>query len=211
MALVITCMEKYELTSSCVEQLKYIPQGDRVEETFGWQPGIWGAWFIAAACVFVPHGDKSLRDVLWMIFVPSTVLGMGLIGYEIWRRRNRTVLVKNGEHISVFRKGLLDLTLAPDSIARIKADFHTTLMIGVPLGVCAVLFMAIGITNILRDEVQSADNLLILFLGIVCVASLASAAWTRFYCIHLRLPIKGSKWTEESVLLHSSRLKKLFT
>jgi hypothetical protein len=203
-------MEKYQLTSSSVEQLKYIPKRDMVAETFGWQPGIWGALFIATACVFVPHGDKSLHDALWLIFGPSALLGLVLIGYEIWRRRNRTVLVKNGESISVFRKGLLDLTLAPIEITRIKTDFHTTLMIGVPLGVCTVLFAAIGIANILRNEVQSNDNMLILFLGLVCGASLASAAWTNFFCSHLRVPIKGSKWKEESVLVKSSRLKELF-
>lgn len=200
-----------ELPSSHLEQLIYVAERHRVTETFGWQPGIWGVLFIVAACVYLPYVNELSSDIIsWLIFGSLAVLGIGLTGYEIWRRRNRTVLVKNGRHILVFRKGRLDLTLAANQITLIKADFHTMIMIGVCMALCTVLFTAIAFTGILRDAVVSTDSLLILFWGIVCGASLASASWTRFYCRHLRVPILGSKWTEESVLVLSSRLKELF-
>jgi hypothetical protein len=41
-------------------------------------------------------------------------------------------------------------------------------------------------------------------------AFLASALWTTFVCAHLRLPVKGSIWTEE-ILIPSSALKKVFS
>lgn len=199
-----------ERTTSRTGQLIYVPERHKVVETFGWQPGIWGALFIAAACVFVPNGDDSSNAVVWMIFAPSAALGLSLTGYEIWRRRNRTVLVKEGGSISVFRKGRLDLTLAPNEMTRVQADLITLLKIGVPLGVCGALFTAVGIVGLLRDKTGDTENLLILFLGLVCWASLVSAAWTRFSCCHLRVPVKGSRWSEESVLIPSSRLKELF-
>jgi hypothetical protein len=200
-----------ELPSSHLEKLIYVPERHRVAETFGWQPGIWGVFFIVATCVYMPFVNDSASDhISWLFFGSLAVLGLGLTGYEIWRRRNRTVLVKDGEYILVFRKGRLDLTLARSKITRIKADFHTMLWIGAPMAVCAALLTAVGITSILRDKTGSTDGLLILFWGIVCWVSLASAAWTRFYTCHLRVPVRGSKWTEESVLIPSYRFKELF-
>jgi len=192
--------------------LNYVPGHRRVPETFGWQPGAWGGLFIVfAVVVLLPYGDNPPAEFPWFIFGSAAVPGLFLTGYELWRRTNRTVLVRDGGHILVFRKGRLDLTLAPDSISRIKADFHTTLMIGACLGLCTLLLMAVGATCAFKDKAESIDCLFILFAGLVCGVSLVSAAWTRFRCCHLRVPVKGSKWTEESVLIPSSRVNELFT
>jgi hypothetical protein len=119
--------------------------------------------------------------------------------------------VREGANIKVFRKGRLDLTLTAGEIAIVNADIVTMLKIGTPLGLCAALFTAIGMTGILRDSVVLADDLIILSLGLACGASLASAAWTRFSCAHLRVPVRGSRWLEEeTVLVPASRLEELF-
>lgn len=192
--------------------LNYVPDHQRVPETFGWQPGAWGALFIVfAVVVLLPDTDNQTAEFPWLIFVSAAVPGLVLTGYEFWRRSNRTVLVRDGGQILVFRRGRLDLTLAPDSIARIKADSHTMLTIGACLGLCTLLLMAVGVTCAFKDKAGHIDCLFILFAGLVCGVSLVSAAWTRFYCSHLRVPIKGSKWTEESVLIPASRYKELFT
>ncbi len=173
------------------------------------EPGGLYLSFLPSLC-FCLYADNPPAEFPWLIFGSAAVPGLVLTGYEFWRRRNRTVLVKDGGHILVFRKGRLDLTLAPDSIARIKADSHTTLTIGACLGLCTLLLMAVGVTCVFKDKTENIDCLFILFAGLVCGASLVSAAWTRFCCCHLRVPIKGSKWTEESVLISSSRVKELF-
>jgi hypothetical protein len=199
------------VTSSRTEQLMHIPERQKVVETLGWQPGIWGGFFIVEACLFSLACKWPLTALEWEILGVSTALGLVLVGYEVWRRRNRTVLVRDGKHIAVFRKGLLDLTLAPNEITRVKAGLVIMLEIGVPLGACAIIFATIGITGLLRDKAVTADNLMILFLGLACGASLASAVWTRFSCAHLWVPIKGSRWlAKETVLVPSSRLKELF-
>lgn len=100
--------------------------------------------------------------------------------------------MKDGEHLAVFRKGRLDLTFAPSEITRVKAGIVIMLKIGIPLAACAAGFTAIGIMLILQDKAMNVDNLIILCLGLTCGASLASAAWTRFSCAHLRVLFKGS-------------------
>lgn len=190
------------LTSSCIEQLSYVPERYQVVETFRWQPGIWGVLFIFVACVLVLTSTWPLTAIIWEISVPSAALGFVLVSYEFWRRKNPTVLVKDGELIAVFRKGHLDLTLAPCEIKHMKAGLDIMIKIGIPLGACAVAFIFVGV--LCKDPITMA-------LGLACGASLASAAWTRFSCAHLRVHIKDSRWlAEETVLIPSSRLKELF-
>jgi hypothetical protein len=198
------------LTSSRLEQLINAPERHKVVETLGWQFGIWGVFLIFVACMLVLPNLPSTA-IEWEISGASAVLGLGFVGYEVWRRRNRTVLVKDGEHILVFRKGHLDLTLALGEITRVRAGLMIMLRIRIPLAACAATFSAIGIMGILRDNAVNADNMCIRCLGFACGASLASAAWTRFSRAHLRVPIKGSRWwAEETVLIPSSHLKELF-
>ena len=200
------------LTSSRIEQLIYTPERYEVVETLGWQPGIWGALFIVVAFLFAFPAKSFLSAIELVISGASAVLGLCLTGYEVHRRRNRTVLVRDSESIAVFRKGRLDMTLASGEIIIVKAGPVIMLKIGIPLGVCAAAFAAIGIIGILRDKAVNADNLIILSLGLACGASLASAAWTRFSFAHLRVPVKGSRWlAEETVLVPNSRLKELFS
>jgi len=197
-------------TASGTEGLAHVPERCRVAETLGWQPGIWGVLFLLVACVFGLGGKGPTTAVEWAISGSSAALGLGLTGYEAWRRRNRTVLVKDGERIAVFRKGRLDLVIDPGEVTLVKAELFVMLRVGVPLGLAAVLFTSIGIVSVMRDE-PVTDGLVILSLGVACWASLASAAWTRSACRHLRVPIKGSRWlAEETVLVPRSRMKELF-
>lgn len=195
-------------TPSIPEQLAHVPERFRVAETFGWQPGIWGAFFLIVACCFAESASSSPAAGYLPVMLPSAALGLGLAGYEIWRHKNRTVLVMDGGRIAVFRKGRLDLVLEPDRITRVKADFVTMIKIGVPLSLVAVLFTFLGIDFITRGKAV-IDGLMVLSLAMACWGSMASAAWTRFRCAHLRIPIKGSKWTEESVLVPLSMIKDL--
>jgi hypothetical protein len=194
-----------------MEQLIQCPERHKVVETLGWQPGIWGTFFIAAACLLILPARRPLISLEWQMAGGSALIGVILVAYELRRRRNRTVLVREGANIKVFRKGRLDLTLTPGEITIVNADIVTMLKIGLPLGLSAALFSAIGITGILKSGALTVDDLIILCLGLACGASLASAAWTRFTCSHLRVPIKGSRWlVEETILVPASRLKELF-
>jgi hypothetical protein len=120
--------------------------------------------------------------------------------------------VKDGEQIALYRKGRLDLILAPGEIILVKAGLDIILEAGVGLGAYALLFTVIGIMEFFRNTQGSiVDSLLILLPGLTCGASLVSAAWTRFACAHLLVPIKnGRLMVEEKVLLPISRIQELF-
>jgi hypothetical protein len=48
-------------------------------------------------------------------------------------------------------------------------------------------------------------------MGLTCWASLASAAWIRYSCRHLRVPVKGSSLlAEETVRVDPVRLREVF-
>jgi hypothetical protein len=191
--------------------LFHIPEQDKFVETFGWQPGIWGGFCLVSAILFaIPAQSPFLPLALW-ITAGAAFAGFCLTGYEVRRRRNRTVLVIDSGKIAVYRHGALDLVLELAEVTVVRADLVTMVKIGVPLAIAALLFAAIGVIGLLRDEAAVIDNLIILSLGLACFGSLASAAWTRFRCAHLRVPLKGSRWmAEETVLIPVSRLPELF-
>jgi len=194
-----------------VDQLFHVSAHDKFTEIFGWQPAIWGALFFVVAGLMALTAAMPPLPLEGMISGGSAAVGLCLAGYEVHRRRNRSVLVKDVGNIAVYRKGCLDLVLDPDEISVVKANLVSMLNIGLPLGLCAAMFTFVGLLGLLRDEAAVADNLMILSLGVACGASLASAAWTRFRYAHLRVPVKGSRWlAEETVMISSSRLKELF-
>lgn len=192
-------------------ELLLTPDHRKVVETLGLQPGIWGALFLAVACAFAFHGSGPSGREAWIWVAIPGALGLALAGYEVWRRGNRTVLVRMGERIAVYRRGHFDLMVAPAEIATEKMPLHVMLKIGVPLGLAGVIFSAIGIVELSRRRSWAIDDLLILYMGLTCWASLASALWIRFSCRNLRVPIKGSRWlAEETVLVDPSRLREVF-
>lgn len=193
------------------EELIHIPEHHKVTETLGWQPGIWGAFFLVVGCLFAFECKWPLKILEWEIIGILAVPGFVLVGYEIWRRRNRTVLVKESGRILVFRKGGLDITVAPEEVRREEADLSVMLKIAIPLGLCMIGFTAIGIIDLIRERAADAGTLSMLSLGITCGLSLASAVWTRYFRCNLRVPVRGSKWlAEETVLVTPAQLKELF-
>jgi hypothetical protein len=193
------------------DRIELVPEHARVVEALGGQCGIWGALFIAVACLMAVPGDEPWNLIEWVITGSSAVLGLCLTGYEVWRRRNRTVLVRDGEHIAVFRKGSLDLILTPGEFTLAKPELALILKIAICLGTAAALFTAIGIVGLVRDHGGAFDDVIILLLGLTSGFSLAAAARTCFFFSDVRTPIKNNRWlAEETVLIPSRRLKELF-
>lgn len=195
------------------DRIEHVPEHQKFIETLGGQWGIWGSFFIFLALLIMAPWKGPPLPMQWQISGISGAIGLCLAGYEIWRRRNRTVLVKAGEQIAVYRKGCLDLILAPSEIILVKAGLQIILEVGVGLGAFAVLFTAIGIMEFFKNMQGSiVDSLLIMLPGLTCRASLVSAARTMFTCAHLRVPIKN-RWlmAEETVLLPTSGMQELFS
>jgi len=194
------------------DRIENVPEHQKFVKTFGWQWGIWGSFFIFLAFLIMAPWKGPPLTMQWEITGITGTIGLCLAGYEIWRRRNRTVLVKDGEQIAVYRKGRLDLIVAPSEIIIVKAGLQIILQVGVGLGAFAVIFTVIGVMEFFRNmQGNIVDSLLIMLPGLTCGASLVSAAWTRFACAHLRVPIKNRRlMVKETVLLPISRMQELF-
>ena len=195
-------------------QLNDVPEYQKVVEIRGCHQGIWGALCLITACLFPPVSlYDPLAVELIIAWAACAVLGLSLAGYEVWRRHNRTALVRKGGHIAVYRKGHFDMVLAPADIKLVKAGIHTIMHLGAYLATATIFFVALAVMLYsagITDNKGAEAIIVILGIGLACGASLASAAWTRFACYHLRVPVSGSKWREEAVLVKSSRLKELF-
>lgn len=166
-------------------------------------------FFLLMAVLFILSGKGELPPIVWAFSAGSALLGLVLGAYEVRRRGNRTHLVREGDGIVVYRKGRLDQTLPPGEIKQVKAGLLLMLKVGLGLGACGVAFTAVGISE-LRGKTDPLGGLMILALGLVCLASLLAAAWTRFACVHLRLPLTKGWMVEETVLVRPPQFKALF-
>ncbi|MEN6465116.1 MAG: hypothetical protein ABFD62_08050 [Syntrophaceae bacterium] len=180
-------------------------------ETLGWQPGIWGGFFLVTGILILSESRLPLSTVKLELLGVVFFVGVVLACWQMMMHRNRTVLVRDNGLIQVFRKRRFDMALDPEEIGLEKADFILMLKIGVPLLMCAAIFIAVGGTMVWEDKTANADNLCILALGVASGASLVSASWTRFFRRHLRVPVKNSRWlAEETVLVSPSQYRHLF-
>jgi len=191
--------------------LDYVPEHRRVVETLGWQPGIWGGFFLVVGILILSESRLPLSTVTLELLGVVFFVGVVLACWQIRMHRNRTVLVRDNGVIEVFRKRRLDMVVDPEEIGLEKADFILMLKIGIPLLMCAAIFIGVGGTMLWEEKKANADIFCILSLGLASGVSLASAAWTRFFRRHLRVPVKNSRWlAEETVLVSPSQYRHLF-
>lgn len=191
------------------DRIEHVQEHRRVAETFGFQGWIWGAFFLLTAGLFVLPGKAPLPAAAWAFSAGSAAPGLALMAYEIWRRRRRVHLVRDGGNIAVYRQGRLDQTLAPDAITQVKAGLLLMLKVGIGLGACGAAFTALGLSE-LKGKADPIGTAMILSLGCACWASLLAAAWTRFFRIHLRVPREKGWLVEETVLITPDQGKELF-
>jgi predicted membrane protein len=186
--------ERSYQTGLIADQLALLPERLQFATRFGWQPTIWGALLLAVAATIAPRHPLAATALEGELTAAAGVAGLLLIGYEIWRRRNRTVLVKDGGQIAVYRKRSFDFRVEIEDITPgAKPPLFIMMKIGVPLALAGVFLSALGIDMLLRERRLSADALLVLCFGLACLASLVSAAWVHFRYTHLSVPVRVSR------------------
>jgi hypothetical protein len=216
-------MLKDKRESACAEitlrggptDLGYITEDRKVVQSFGHQPLILAMLLFATASVLCFHSDMRLLSVEFLVVACCFVLAFLLIVYDKRRRKRRVVLVSDGANVVIYRQKNHDLTVAPSTISVVgfwSSDLsHWGPYIAGSLGLLGTLLIAVGTTGLVRDGEITArnDDLIILAAGLASWASLASALWTSFARVHVGIPAKGSKWTEE-ILVSPSQLKNVF-
>lgn len=196
-------------------ELAFTPEKERVAQTFGHQPLIWASFLLVVALFCILRASGPVPSLEIGVGVSCLIVTCLLIAYSVRRHRRRIVLVRDGINVAIYRRGRLDLTVAIDTLQKVKiwssGLLHWGPYIAASLALLGALLVAVGATGLSRDEgaASRGDDFILLIAGLAFWASLASALWTTFACTHLGLPIGGSKWTEE-ILVSSSNLKAVF-
>ncbi len=188
-------------------KIELIVNKQKVVESLGWQPGIFGALLTIVACFFHAPASYTPDVTETSIFAAIGIAGLGLLYYEIWRRKNKTLLVRDGDVIAVFHGSRLDRICNTAQIKRYNMPLEYFLLI-----LFALLFFAVGffLFAIMVESLERGYRILNAVASLAMVASAASLTWTRFFCDALLLPGKKKQFFLETILIRTSQRKILF-
>jgi|WetSurMetagenome_2_1015567.scaffolds.fasta_scaffold480452_1 hypothetical protein len=188
-------------------KIELIVNKQKVVESLGWQPGIFGVLLTIVACFFHAPASYTPNVIETAIFAAIGIAGLGLLYYEIWRRKNRTVFVRDGDVIAVFHGTRLDRVCKAAEIKPYNMPLEYFLLI-----LFALLFFAVGFFLFAAtvESLERGYRILNAVASLAMVASAASLIRTRFFCDALLLPGKKKQFFLESVLIHTSQRKILF-
>jgi len=187
-------------------RIELIPNEQKVVESLGLQPAIFGALLIIVASVFPLVDSHDRGDIENAILAVMGVCGLGLLYYELRRRRNKAVLVRAGDVIALFRGRVLIRTCRPEEIKSHHMPLATFLTIFIPILLFAVGFFLFAVIDTLEPGYRMLNAL-------CCLAMLASSAsffWTRFFCDELLLPGRKKQFFLDTVLIRPFQRKILF-
>lgn len=166
-----------------------LPERELISESFGWQPGTWGAFLVVAAAWGMTGKDPL--SVRLSCAAGATALGAWMLFYEFRRRAQRTAISLRGGKIGIYRKGELSLTVAPNQIMHFQTSYLNT----VRFVLAPLFFGVLGLIPILEltsphntQKPPIADLLAGLCLAAAGLASAASMIWTRHVWVTFRLP-----------------------
>ena len=187
-------------------RIELIPNEQKVVESLGWQPAIFGTLLIIVASVFPLVDSHARQDIENATLGVLGIIGLGLLYYELRRRRNKAVLVRDGDVIAFFRGKVLIQTSLPKEIKNHHMPLATFLTIFMAILVFAVGFFLFAIIDTLEPGYRMLNAL-------ACAAMLASSAsffWTRFFCDELLLPGRKKQFFLDTVLIRPFQRKILF-
>jgi len=187
-------------------RIELIPNEQKVVESLGLQPAIFGALLIVVAAVFPLVDSHARGDVENAVLAVTGVIGLGLLYYEMRRRMNKAVLVRAGDVIAFFRGKKLIRTCRPEEIKNHHMPLATFLTIFIPILLFAIGFFLFAISDTLEPGYRMLNAL-------CCLAMLASCAsffWTRFFCDELLLPGTKKQFFLDTVLIRPFQRKILF-
>ena len=188
-------------------RIELIPNEQKVVESLGWQPGIFGALLTIVAYFFPALASYTPGYIEIAIFTTVGVIGLGLLYYEVRRRKNKTVLVRDSDVIAVFHGKRLDQTCKPEQIKLRNMPLATFIKIFIPILSFAAVFFIFVIIDL---SMEPGYRILNAVAGLAMLASCASFIWTRFFCDALLIPVKEKQFSLETVLIRPFQMKILF-
>ena len=185
------------------ELVEQAPADQAIVETFGWQPVTWGL-FIVAACSILPTMEKVLSRDEALGFLAVGLAGAALVGYELVRRRHRTVLWPVGDSVGVYRGGRLDLVVTRGDLTLYIMEETNTIKLFFFLVLCGAAPTVIAIVG---KDLGLKERALAAAAALAFASSLASAVWTRLFLEHFYVPRKSGR--NELVMVRRSQRGRL--
>ncbi len=187
-------------------RIELIPNDQKVVESLGLQPAIFGALLVIVASVFPLVDSHARGDIENAVLAVTGIIGLGLLYYETRRRMNKAVLVRAGDVIALFRGRKLIRTCRPEEIKNHHMPLATFLTVFIPILLFAVGFFLFAMIDTLEPGYRMLN-------AMACLAMLASGAsffWTRFFCDALLLPARKKQFFLDTVLIRPFQRKILF-
>jgi hypothetical protein len=166
------------------ERVSDVPPEQRLAQTFGIGPTLWGLAFFAWTLIGVVQPAK-LSSIEKCLIAASALVGTGLIAWDVLRRRNRIVLVVTPLDVAIYRKGRLDVVAPPGFFRQYVLNTFNTVRLLLPFLFGAGVGIFLGIDG---KNLQSVGRSMALTGGCFGAAVCGSIAWTRILCSHFYLP-----------------------
>lgn len=187
-------------------RIELIPNDQKVVESQGIQPAIFGTLLVIVAVIFPLVDSHPGEDIEGVILALAAVIGPGLLYYEMRRRMNKAVLIRKGDVIAFFRGKKLIRICRPEEIKNHHMPLATFLSIFIPILLFAIGFFMFAIAG----PPEAGYRLLNALCCLAMLASCASFIWTRFFCEELLLPATKKQFFLDSVLIRPRQRKILF-
>lgn len=194
------------MDSSVPIRIELIPHEQKVVESLGLQPAIFGALLIIVALVFPLVDAHPREDIENAALTVMGLGGFGLLYYEMRRRLKKAVLVRAGDVIAFFRGNALIQVCRPEEIKDHHMPLATFLTIFIPILLFAIGFFLFATI----DDLEPGYRMLNALCCLALLASSASFLWTRFFCDELLLPGRKKQFFLDTVLIRPFQRKILF-
>ena len=182
--------------------LSDVPAATRVREAFGWMPGVAGLALLAFNAWLLRTEPPAALEGVGVVLA---LLGALLLGHELRRRVNRTVLVPRGGAIGVYRRRRLAQVIgAGDVVPYALRWINTVQFLALPVTLAgAFLFLSVMPA---QRYVADEERLAWLVAGLGAAGTGASLVRTRIVCRHFMIPRGRGR---EEILLPGAEASRL--
>ncbi len=181
------------------DTLATVPENARVPEAFGWSLLNWACVLIVWCSMFFTQPATPTRNE-YAIAAVAFIVALGMVFFELYRRKNRKVLVRLPESpvIGIYKRGILKRTVRVEHVTLDLRYSGAALAAVVAPGSVALglaVFLLPG--NIAISIAERIDA----SLGALCFASLAASSVKTWWMCEVCLFSREQQMRPERILV----------
>lgn len=191
------------------QDLAGVPEGERIQEAFGWAPSGWaGLFLLLAGLVLMQPAKQTVADTL--VMVTSAGLALLLVAHDVRRRKRPRILVRPGYGplLGIYRSGRLQRTV---ELARSQVLVKHPSRTWGPIFMLSLATLG-SLSFLLPGPIQmtAGDRWLALVAACSFAGLTASILKTRLRCDVCLFPYPGTPGFE-SILVPRQSIKRIFS